>query len=107
MAKGGETKLEAVAMSTTEKALDIMHEAGILCCMLLFVITGGMLSMRYANDGDFLPLLTGFVCMAIGATVMLRTPGRFRKWAAIREGSGADYEDENEAYDESLVRLGR
>ena len=47
-------------MAKTEQALDIMHEAGILCCMLLFVISGALLMLRYANDGDALPIFGGF-----------------------------------------------
>ncbi|HEV8361834.1 MAG TPA: hypothetical protein VGR28_15400, partial [Candidatus Thermoplasmatota archaeon] len=77
--------------------------------MLLFTISGALLMLRYANDGDPLPILGGFVCMAIGATILLRTPGRFRGWARRSEyrAAGADVEDENEAYayDEALVRV--
>lgn len=94
-------------MGKTENALDIMHEVGILACMVIFVVSGALLMLRYANDGDFLPILAGFAAMGIGATVLLRTPGRFRAWAeqrAYRE-AGADGEDENEAYDEPILRV--
>jgi hypothetical protein len=93
-------------MGKTEKALDIMHEAGILCCMLLFVISGALLMLRYANDGDALPIFGGFTCMAIGAAVLLRTPGRFKAWQRAQAVGDADEDfDENEAYDDSLVRV--
>lgn len=100
-------QVRAVAMGNTEKALDVMHEAGILACMLVFVVTGALLMLSYANDGDFLPVLGGFVSMGIGAAVLLRTPGRFRAWReqwAYRE-AGAEDGDENELYDEALVRV--
>lgn len=95
-------------MGKTEKALDIMHEAGILTCMLLFVISGALLMLRYGNDGDFLPILGGFTAMGIGAAILLRTPGRFRAWQRQRaydEAGVAGLEDENEAYDEAIVRV--
>lgn len=96
-------------MGKTETALDIMHEAGILCCMLLFVVSGAMLMLRYANDGDALPIFGGFAAMGIGAAVLLRTPGRFRKWHAVwdrrRQALPAEVEDENELYDDEMVRV--
>ncbi|MCA1812783.1 MAG: hypothetical protein LC624_02395 [Halobacteriales archaeon] len=97
-------------MGKTEHALDIMHEAGILCCMLLFVVSGAMLMLRYANDGDALPIFGGFAAMGIGAATLLRTPGRFRKWHGMwdRRRAGepaAEVEDENALYDEEIVRV--
>ena len=100
-------------MGKTEKALDIMHEAGILTCMLLFVVSGAMLMLRYGNDGDFLPILGGFTVMAIGAALLLRTPGRFKAWKeqhtyrAAGVAAGEEEFDENEAYDEQLVAVRR
>ena len=97
-------------MGKTESALDILHEVGILACMLLFVVSGALLMLRYQGDGDFLPVLGGFVCMAIGAALLMRTPGRFAGWRKAHEerrlGIGAgDEADENELYDEALVRV--
>jgi hypothetical protein len=94
-------------MGKTETALDVMHEAGILVCMLLFVVSGALLMLRYANDGDFLPVLAGGACMGVGAAVLLRTPGRFRRWREVLEyrSAGKEVEDENEAYDEEIVRV--
>jgi hypothetical protein len=95
-------------MGKTEHALDIMHEAGILCCMLLFVISGALLMLRYGDDGDVLPIAGGFGSMAIGAAVLLRTPGRFRAWHRMweqRRDPAAEVEDENELYDEEMVRV--
>lgn len=90
-------------MGKTENALDILHECGILACMLLFVVSGALLMLRYANDGDFLPIAGGFLAMAIGAGILLRTPGRFEAWKAHRAGD-PEY-DENEAYDEAIVAV--
>ena len=97
-------------MGKTETALDIMHEAGILCCMLLFVVSGALLILRYANDGDALPIFGGFASMGVGAGLLLGTPGRFRAWkerTAYRL-AGHDGDDENTAYedyDEAIVRV--
>lgn len=85
-------------MGNTEKALAILREVGILSCMMLFVVSGALLMLRYANDGDFLPILAGFVAMGVGAVIVLKTPARVRAYSA------ADF-DENEAYDEALVAV--
>jgi hypothetical protein len=84
----------------TQQALDVLHECGILVCMLLFVVSGALLMLRYANDGDALPILGGFVSMGIGAALLLRTPGRVRQLVQAEEAY-----DENEAYDEAVVRV--
>lgn len=87
-------------MGNTEKALAVMREVGILACMLLFVVSGALLMLRYANDGDFLPVLAGFVAMGVGAAIVLRTPKRISAWYAAPQEF-----DENEAYDEALVAV--
>lgn len=98
-------------MGKTEQALDILHEVGLLTCMLFFVASGALLMLSYQNDGDALPVFGGFTSMLIGAAVLLRTPGRFgawrQRWAYRSAGADPDLADENEAYDEDLVRLRR
>ncbi|MGQ0536266.1 MAG: hypothetical protein ACT4PT_09355 [Methanobacteriota archaeon] len=74
----------------TEKVLEVVHEVGILACMLLFIWIGGNLMKSYNNDGDFLPILGGFVLMLVGAIVILKSPSRWRERHAIYVSTAAE-----------------
>lgn len=66
-----------------EKLLEIVHEAALLGCMLLFVAAGGPLLER-GVAGEFLGLLAGAILVTTGAVTIARAPARHRRRTALR-----------------------